>query len=57
MNRVSKIALAVALTASLAHVTPAMAVETTARDVVAGLSLDFAAGHLTSVEAKLNPTG
>ncbi len=54
MNKVSKIALAVALTASLAHVTPAMAVEITARDFFAGLSLDFAAGDLTSVEIKLN---
>ena len=53
MNRVSKIALAAALTAGLAT-TPAMAVETTARDFVAGLSSDFAAGDLTSVQVKLN---
>ncbi|MHA1549622.1 MAG: hypothetical protein ACTSYE_11895 [Alphaproteobacteria bacterium] len=54
MNKMSKIALAVALSASLVHTTPVLAVETTARDFVQSLSLDFAAEDLISVEFKLN---
>ncbi len=53
MNKTSKIALAAALAASLGYATPTLALQTTARDFVDGLSADFANGNLTSVEVKL----
>lgn len=54
MNKVSKITLAAALAASLVYATPSLAVQTTAKDFVEGLSVDFAAGDWMVIAAKLS---
>ena len=54
MDKINRIVAAALLASSMAAVTPALAVDTTAEDFVVGLSSDFSQGDLATVLAKLN---
>lgn len=53
MDKISRIVAAALLASSIAAVTPAIAVDTTASDFVVALSSDFSSGDLTTIQAKL----
>ena len=54
MDKISKIAAAALLASSIAYVSPALAVDTTAEDFVVALSSDFSQGDLATIQSKLN---
>lgn len=53
MDKISRIVAAALLASSIASVTPAVAVDTTASDFVVALSSDFSSGDLVTIQAKL----
>lgn len=53
MDKISRIVAAALLASSIASVTPAVAVDTTASDFVVALSSDFSSGDVTTIQAKL----
>ena len=53
MDKISRIVAAAMFASSIAYVTPALAVDTTAEDFVVALSTDFSQGDLAAALAKL----
>ena len=54
MDKISRIVAAAMFASSIAYVTPALAVDTTAESFVVALSTDFSQGDLAAALAKLN---